>query len=133
MTPLFDRLDTIILRVRHLDAALDWYRRVLGLAVVFEDPEDELAVLGLGHGTSITLYTLSAEEQPAPPTAAGPFPIFATQNAGAAYSILLERGARVDPIQEGGGVRFFSFYDPDGNRLEACEILDDDSGGSPGA
>ncbi len=103
MTALFDRLDTIILRVRHLDAALDWYRRVLGLAVVFEDPEDELAVLGLGHGTSITLYTLSAEEQPAPPTAAGPFPIFATQNAGAAYSILLERGARVDPIQEGGG------------------------------
>ncbi|MBP6669065.1 MAG: hypothetical protein KA180_06435, partial [Gemmatimonadales bacterium] len=71
--------------------------------------------------------------QPAAATAAGPFPIFATRNAGAAYAILLERGARVDPIQEGGGVRFFSFYDPDGNRLEACEIIDEDGEGSPGA
>lgn len=123
MTPLFDRLDTIILRVHHLDTALDWYRRVLGLPVVFEDPEDELAVLGLGKGTSITLYTLSPEETPPPPGIAGPFPIFATADAARAHATLRDRGARVDPIAEGGGVRYFSFYDPDGNRLEACEIL----------
>lgn len=133
MSALFDRLDTIILRVRRLDVALEWYRRVLGLPVVFEDREDELAVLSLGRGTSITLYTLDAEEVPAPPGSAGPFPIFATPSAAQAYALLLERGARVDPIQEGGGVRYFSFYDPDGNRLEACEVVEEGQEGSPGA
>lgn len=123
MSALFDRLDTIILRVRELDPALAWYRDVLGISVAFEDPEEELAVLGMGHGTSLTLYTLSPDEVPPVPGTAGPFPIFATEDATGAHAMLRARGARVDQIQEGGGVRYFAFYDLDGNRMEACQIL----------
>jgi hypothetical protein len=32
-------------------------------------------------------------------------------------------GATVELLQEGPGVRFFTFRDLDGNRLEACQVL----------
>ena len=37
------------------------------------------------------------------------------------HAALQERDVAVDPLQDGGGVRSFTFWDLDGNRLEACQ------------
>jgi hypothetical protein len=52
-----------------------------------------------------------------------PFPIFVTADAAALHAELQERDVTVDQLQEGGGVRSFTFWDLDGNRLEACQVL----------
>ncbi|MGH7544559.1 MAG: VOC family protein [Gemmatimonadota bacterium] len=119
--PVFNRVDTVILRVRDYEKAVKWYRDRLGLEPIHTDPEEGLAVLALGD-TSLTLWQLKADEVPSPPEAAGPFPIFGVLKAKAARSELRKRKVEVGPLKEDGGVRYFTFRDPDGNRLEACEV-----------
>ena len=40
----------------------------------------------------------------------------------ATRELLAGRGVEVGPIVDGGGVTFFTFKDPDGNLLEACQV-----------
>lgn len=122
---MFSRLDTVILRVRDLADAQQWYARHLGLAPVHTDPEQGLAVLGLEGGASLTLWALPAGEAP---RASSTFPIFAVGDARAAHARLRETGAAVEPLVEAPGVRWFRFADADGNPLEACEVLASDAG-----
>lgn len=119
---MFTRLDTMILRVRDVGAALRWYADVLQLSPSYVDADEGLAVLDM-EGTSLTLWQLRAGEEPAPGDAAGSFPIFGVSDAAVAHERLRGRGVAVDPLQAGPGVHFFTFRDPDGNRLEACEVL----------
>jgi hypothetical protein len=49
--------------------------------------------------------------------------LFSRADAVAAHRHLVGEGASVEPLQEGPGVRFFTFRDQDGNRLEACQLL----------
>lgn len=119
--PLFSRIDTVIVRVRDVDRARDWYSDKLGLRSVFDDPAERLSVLDAG-GCSLTLWELKPGES-AGAAACGTFPIFAAEDAEAAHAELGRRGVAAEPVQEGGSVRFFTFRDPDGNRLEACQVL----------
>jgi catechol 2,3-dioxygenase-like lactoylglutathione lyase family enzyme len=115
---MFSRIDTVILRVRDIADAQRWYREKLGLAAVYASEEERLAVLGIGEGCSLTLWQGEGE-----PAAGGTFPILAVEDAAAAHAELLRRGVEADEVQEGVGVRYFGFRDPDGNRLEACQLL----------
>lgn len=117
---MFSRLDTVILRVRDLAAARQWYSAKLGIEPVFEDADQGLAVLGLEGGTSLTLWALADGEAVA---ASSTFPIFAVADASAAHSRLTAAGVSVEPLVEAPGVRFFRFADVDGNALEACEVV----------
>jgi catechol 2,3-dioxygenase-like lactoylglutathione lyase family enzyme len=118
---LFSHIDTVIVRVRDMSRAVQWYSRTLGLAAVYSDPAEGLTVLGL-QGTSLTLWQLKPHEDGAEPSGRS-FPIFAVADAAAAHHHLVGHGATVEPLQEGHGVRFFTFRDLDGNRLEACQVL----------
>jgi hypothetical protein len=81
-----------------------------------------LAVLAF-DGHSLTLWQLKpGEVLPARGTCV-PYPILVAADAAALHAELQGRGVAVERLQEGGGVRFFSFWDLDGNRLEACEML----------
>lgn len=68
------RIDHVVLRVRDLDAALRFYRDVLGCRV--EKTQDKLGLYQLRAGDSlIDLVTLDGplgSEYPAPPDTAGP-------------------------------------------------------------
>lgn len=121
--PLFDQIDTFILRVADLEAAVAWYAAMLGLQAAYTDPVERLAVLPLAQGASLTLWQRKAGEPAPDPGAQGAFPIFATADAAAALEALKGRGARAGGLVEGAGVRYFQFQDLDGNRLEACEVL----------
>lgn len=119
--PLFRRIDTVILRVADLSAAVEWYDAALGLRPVYRDDAARLAVLAL-DGTSLTLWEREGGEElrPSPAT----FPIFAADDAADARARLLARGVSVGPLEVGEGVTFFRFTDPDGNELEACEVAE---------
>lgn len=122
--PLFTRVDTIILRVRDHAAAVAWYEEQLGLTATFTDPAERLSVLDVGQGSSVTLWELRPDEPEPATDGAGTFPIFATEDAIAAHRRLAESGVRVSEVNESPGVCFFTFWDLDGNRLEACEVED---------
>jgi catechol 2,3-dioxygenase-like lactoylglutathione lyase family enzyme len=119
--PLFERIDTVILHVRDYEAAADWYAERLGLPPTYTDPVEGLVVLPF-DGHSLTLWQLKAGETLPPRGTCVPFPIFVTSDAATLHAELQARGVAVEPVQEGGGVRFFTFWDLDGNRLEACQV-----------
>ena len=119
---LFTRIDTVLLRVRDHAAAIAWYEEQLGLTPAFTDPAERLSVLDVGEGASLTLWELKPDEPDPPRDGAGTFPIFATEDAASAHRRLAESGVRVSEVSESPGVRFFTFWDLDGNRLEACEV-----------
>ena len=120
---VFTRIDTIVLRVADYSAASDWYCTNLGFTVVFADPGEGLAVLGLGQGTSLTLWQLRPGEAGPKDNSGCPFPIIASSDASTQRRELMARGIRTSDLSELPGLRFFSFWDPDGNRLEACEVV----------
>jgi len=120
---VFEGLDTVIVRVRDVDAAAAWYREKLELVPTFEDPEARLVVLDLGGSTSLTLWQLARIDVPPVPGAATSYPIFSVRDVERVWNTLRDRGVLVEPVVEGGGVRWFEFRDLDGNRLEACQVV----------
>jgi catechol 2,3-dioxygenase-like lactoylglutathione lyase family enzyme len=121
---LFSRIDTVILRVHDHAAAVAWYEQQLGLTAVFTDPAERLSVLEIGDGATLTLWERKADEAEPDAGHAGTFPIFSTEDALATHRRLAESGVRVSEVNESPGVRYFTFWDLDGNRLEACELSD---------
>jgi catechol 2,3-dioxygenase-like lactoylglutathione lyase family enzyme len=118
--PLFSRIDTIVLPVRDWQAARDWYTSTLGFRVLFEDPREHIVVLATGPGVSLTLWQPDGDVTAA---MACPFPVFSASNVSRQRRVLEERGVRTSAVVDAPGLRFFAFWDPDGNRIEACEIV----------
>jgi catechol 2,3-dioxygenase-like lactoylglutathione lyase family enzyme len=120
----FSRIESIVLRVRSRQAAVAWYRESLGFEVVFEDPAEGMAVLGVGRGCSPTLWELPAGEEGTPGAISGTFPIFEAIDIRRQRLLLQGRGVATSELREIPGLRCFTFWDPDGNRLDACEALE---------
>jgi catechol 2,3-dioxygenase-like lactoylglutathione lyase family enzyme len=123
----FSRIESIVLRVRSRHAAVAWYRESLGFEVVFEDPAEGMAVLGVGKGSSLTLWELPAGQEGMPGTPgaiSGTFPIFEAIDVRRHRLLLQGRGVATSELREIPGLRCFTFWDPDGNRLDACEALE---------
>ena len=123
-TRSFTRVDSIVLRVRSRQAAVAWYRSSLGLRVLFEDPSEGVAVLNVGQGCSLTLWELRRGEAGAFDEKAGTFPILEALDARSQRLHLQSRGVVTSELRETSGLRCFSFWDLDGNRLDACEVVE---------
>jgi catechol 2,3-dioxygenase-like lactoylglutathione lyase family enzyme len=95
---------------------------MLGFSEPYFDPTERLAVFDLGGATSLTLWELKAGEVLCSGEHARSFPIFSVSDARATRAVLRDRGVAVGEVVEGGGVTFFTFQDPDGNLLEACQV-----------
>jgi catechol 2,3-dioxygenase-like lactoylglutathione lyase family enzyme len=121
-TGVFQRLDTVLLRVRDIDLAMAWYREKLGFAQPYFDPEERLAVFDLGGTTSLTLWELKSGETLGAGDHARAFPIFAVADARETWALLRDRGVDVGDVVDSGGVTYFTFRDLDGNLLEACQV-----------
>jgi len=119
----FARVDTVVLRVRDVEAAAAWYSKVLGAAEIFADRAERLVVLGLPDGdTSITLWQLKPGEHVQAGAVPASFPILASSDAVADREALEDLGVDVAPMVESDNMRFFAFKDPDGNHVEVCEV-----------
>ena len=114
-------IETVVVRVSDYSSAADWYCTMLGCTVVFADPVQGLVVLHFGHGTTLTLWQFRAGESVLNDSGPSPFPVVATTDAVAQRIDLAGRGVRTSGLSELPGFRFFSFWDPDGNQLGACE------------
>ena len=123
-SPVFSSIDTVVLRVRNRSAAVAWYRHRLGLQVVFDDPAQGVAVFNVGRGSSLTVWELLPDEVRPPIGTSGSFPVFEAADAVAQRHELISRGVSTSIMRELPGRRCFSMWDLDGNRLEACEVLE---------
>lgn len=118
---LIQGIDTIIIRVSHAANAKKWYTETLGFNVLFEDESMGLVVLDTGGPTSLTLWKTDQPIKGNSKTSA--YPIFKTKDAEALRNELEKKDVKVDAIEQDEYVKFFHFYDPDGNMLEACQLL----------
>jgi catechol 2,3-dioxygenase-like lactoylglutathione lyase family enzyme len=123
-TRSFTRIDSIVLRVRSRQAAVAWYRSSLGLQLLFEHASAGMAVLGVGQGYSLTLWELRPGEECTFDEKACAFPIFEAVDARRQRLDLQSRGVVTSELREAPGLRCFSFWDLDGNRLDACEVVE---------
>ena len=120
---LLQGIDTIIIRVSDCQQSKKWYQEKLELGLLFEDASANLAVLDTGGPTSITLWQTKQEVLINPGTAS--YPIFKTSDAAALRDELTQKKVEVNEMMQDEYVKYFFFSDPDGNVLEACEILSD--------
>ncbi|MGV3657059.1 MAG: VOC family protein [Chitinophagaceae bacterium] len=118
---LLQGIDTVIVRVRSLEAATQWYREKLGLTPLFEDAATKLVVLDTGGPTSLTLLQTEVAISPNHHTAS--YPIFKTPDAAALRQELTDRGIEAGELLQDEYVKYFSFHDQEGNVLEACQVL----------
>lgn len=106
-------------QVRDFAVALAWYRDVLGLALLYQEP-GEFAMLA-PPGTdapALALATDHPERIPAAPPS-GWMPVLAVADFDGAVAQLRERGVRFDAEEEGAdeGYRLVRILDPDGNPI----------------
>ncbi len=113
-------IDTIIIRVSDIEISKKWYQEKLNLKPIYDDPKLKLVVLDTGGPTSLTLWQTEKVIQNNPDTSS--YPIFRTPDARSANQELKERGIKVGEVIDDGFVKYFHFFDPDGNILEACQV-----------
>lgn len=117
---LLQGIDTVIVRVSNFATSKEWYLTKLGLTLLFEDDKMKLAVLDAKGPTSLTLWQTDKKVSVNRDTAS--YPIFKTTHADALRQELLNRGVEVGEVIQDDYTRYFFFYDPDGNVLEACQV-----------
>ncbi|WP_242926432.1 VOC family protein [Pontibacter vulgaris] len=118
---LLQGIDTIIVRVSNLETSKNWYQDNLGFGLLWHDPVTKLAILDTNGPTSLTLWQTDKKVEADKDTAS--FPIFKTVDAVSLRQDLLQKGLAVEEIMQDNYVKYFLFFDPDGNVLEACEVL----------
>ena len=118
---IFDALNMVVLRVRDLKSARAWYERVLELKVAEENPSGQTVVLDLGRGANLCLWQLGADEKPAGSDVATAFPNFRSGDVEGIHGKLDGLGVTVTPLKDSGGVKWFSFFDTDGNRIDVVQ------------
>lgn len=122
------KLGHIVLKVRDAQQAKDFYTRVLGLQVAYEDRQRGAVFLSFGtEHHDLALFQLATRE---PPEAAQPGLHHIAWQLGnfaelqAAHRELLELGIPVEATVEHNVTRSVYFFDPDGNRVELyCDMV----------
>ncbi|HJR90917.1 MAG TPA: VOC family protein [Acidimicrobiia bacterium] len=106
-------VDTVFLKVTDLDRALDWYRRVLGVAA---GPRfGDWQVLDVGGDVTFALHRFDSA-----PGGINGVVALRVDDLDAAIDLAVARGAQpVDPdVTDTGAKRFTTFADPDGNHIQ---------------
>ncbi len=118
---IFDALNMVVMRVKDLRVSRSWYERVLELHVVEENAAGQTVVLDLGRGANLCLWQLAPEETLATAPTAAAFPNFRTGDVEGTHAKLEALGVHVAPLRDTGGTKWFSFFDPDGNRIDVMQ------------
>ena len=113
--PITDRISTIWLYVRDLDASVAFYRDVLGLPLVRDEHDPHWAQAHLPGGLRFALHRAHEAAEPQTP---GTVTIdFAVEDIELAARRLRETGARVEEITREEWGSAVTSYDPDGYRI----------------
>lgn len=110
-------LRTAVYPVTDLQAARDWYARILGFPPYFDEP------FYVGFNVGGYELGLDPDTTASKPGADGPHAYWGVEDAAGALERLLSLGAREHrPLQEvGGGIKVASVLDPFGNAFGIIE------------
>ncbi len=115
---LLGSVSVVSLSVRDLGRARRFYGEILGLGEPWFDDE----ALGWiewgerGRDGNLAVTPAHAETQPG----GGTTPVLHTEDCHTLYAELQRRGVRCEPpVEVPGLLTYCTFYDPDGNRLQA--------------
>ncbi|WP_394174276.1 VOC family protein [Guptibacillus hwajinpoensis] len=111
---MIERIDTMCLKVSDVEISSNWYQKVLGFEVAFQD--NGYRVLNVGDGS----VPLTIEEGLAAKSTNQSYPIFFSRHIEETYKKLKSQGVQVDQLHNDGVNNFFDFYDLDGNKLQVC-------------
>jgi catechol 2,3-dioxygenase-like lactoylglutathione lyase family enzyme len=89
--------------------------------VTEENTAGQTVVLDLGRGANLCLWQLGTDEMLATAPTAAAFPNFRTGDVEGTHSKLEGLGVHVTPLRDNAGVKWFSFFDPDGNRIDVMQ------------
>lgn len=119
---IFNRLDTIIIRVKNLEESKNWYIENLSFFPVYSDEESKIVVFDLAGTTTLTLWQIDENETPNNINRGNTYAVFNCDNAEQIYKSLKKKGIVVDNFTTSEDVSLFNFYDLDGNKFEVIEI-----------
>jgi len=119
---IFNRLDTVIVRVKSLGTSKNWYIENLNFFPVYSDDESKIVVFDLAGTTTLTLWEFEAEETVGKDKSATTYAVFNCDNAEKVFTMLKKNGVKVENYLDTKDVSLFNFYDPDGNKFEVIEI-----------
>lgn len=120
---IFRELHATVIPVTDLDRSVRWYGDVLGL-MPRRTIEGFLCVLGTGGATNICLYVPEAGDETPGGGGSGAFPNFRTDDIDATHAHLVRSGATCTEVGRGPELSWFTFFDPDGNRIDVCEYTE---------
>ena len=118
---LLQGIDTVIMRVNDIEVSKDWYQNKLDLSSIWDDSKMKLVVLDTNGPTSLTLW--QTDKKVSINRAIASYPIFRTQDAATLRRKLECLGIEVGELIRDDQVKYFFFFDPDGNVLEACQVI----------
>jgi catechol 2,3-dioxygenase-like lactoylglutathione lyase family enzyme len=113
------RIMMVTVQVRNFDAAVAWYRDVLGLSVMSLEPDEFCMLVPPGStGPALALATDHPDRIPARP-GTGWAPILVVEDFDAMVAELRQRGVSFDAEEEGAdeGYRLVRVLDPEGNAI----------------
>lgn len=117
---MFKRLSHPMMYVTDLDRAVKFYTEKLGFEPVFVAPGGYASLKHSEAGCRLDLHPSEADSKD---VGYGPIPYFACDNIEQSVEELKARDVKVGmPRSEGGGPKFVTFWDSEGNALGLEEI-----------
>lgn len=123
MKPIAEKVSGIFIPVTDMKRSVEWYVRVFGLEMI----DQSGMCTGLAFPGEVTIVNLWKVNRPQPTqfdVEGGykiPYYNFESFDIEYSHASLKEKGVEVMPIIDAGGIRFFDFMDPDGNRISIVE------------
>ncbi len=113
------RLTMVTVQVRDFDAAVAWYRDVLGLAVLFTQPNEFAMLAPPGSEEPVLALATDHPDRISPRPGIGWTPTLVVEDFDATVAELRQRGVTFDAAEEGAdeGYRLVRVLDPEGNPI----------------
>ncbi len=126
---IFNRLDTVIVRVKNLEESKNWYIENLSFFPVYSDDESKIVVFDLAGTTTLTLWQFEENDASSKVNQGNTYAVFNCDNAEQIFKSLKKKGVAVDNFTTSEDISLFNFYDPDGNKFEVIEINENEGEG----
>jgi len=119
---IFNRLDTLIIRVKDMEEAKNWYIENLKFFPVYSDEESKITVFDMAGTTTLTIWQFDENETGGTMNQGNTYAVFNCEDAEQVFKSLKKKGVAVDNFVASEDVSLFNFYDLDGNKFEVIEI-----------
>ena len=124
LKPHFKGMEGVFIPVKDPVLSANWYEEILGFKLLYIEEEAAVMKIAEQSQTVVCLVkTLNHQPMKFPSNnfGVGKYYNFIPHNIEETHKFLLEQKIKVNPIDEEGDTKFFTFYDLDGNPLGVCQ------------